>query len=107
MLQGIELDLDWGTLLSTAGGGGLAIAVCKALIAKALRDFEGVIKKINEIIVSLSAINVKLNEIDKLHSLIMAHDRAIQRLEAKFEHEYQSRLFKNSPIGISDSENRS
>ncbi len=94
MINGTELNFDWSTLLSATGGGSIAIAICRATIAKALRDLHDVTQKVNDTLINLSAINIKLAEIDKLSALITIHDRAIQRLEAKLEHEQQIRLYK-------------
>lgn len=106
-LRGKEVEIDWGSLLSTAGGSSLALVLCKALIAKTLRDVEHVTHKIHEVLVHLSAINAKINEIDKINETLVLHDRAIQRIEGKLDHEHQRRLYNSNSSGMQPSESTS
>lgn len=99
----MEMELDWGSLLSTAGGGGIALIACKALITKALRDLELVTKKVNDTLQHISAITVKISHLDKISDLVQSHDRDITVLQSRVDHEFKKRrLYQNSEKRVRD-----
>lgn len=76
-------DIDWGTVMSAIAGGGAAAALARALITRALTDLDTVTRKVEDMLVRLAAINVKLEAVDRLRTTVSEHDRQIAVLDAR------------------------
>lgn len=100
----MDIELDWGSFLSTAGGGGAVLLMFKALLTKALRDLELLRKGIDQVVNQLSVLDIKVERLEKLYDKVQAHDLQISKLEARIEHEHEARIHGlhkgNFPKGV-------
>lgn len=76
-------DIDWSTVMSALAGGGAAAALARALLARALVNLDEVTRKVDDMLIRLSAINVKLEAVDRMRQAVTEHDRQIAVLDAR------------------------
>src|SRR4051812_42270650 len=79
----MQHDIDWGTVMSALAGGGAAAALARVLLARALTNLDDVTRKVDDMLIRLSAINVKLEAADRLRQTVTEHDRQIAVLDAR------------------------
>ncbi len=76
-------DIDWGVVVSALAGGGAAGALARVMVARALTNLDDLTRKLNDVLIRLSAINVKLEAVDRLRQTVAEHDRSIAVLDAR------------------------
>lgn len=75
---------DYGQIIaSIVAGTGISSILARAFITKSLRDIEILVTKIGEIKTELAAIAVRLENLDRTHSLLHSIDRKVIALETK------------------------
>lgn len=75
------------TAIAAAFGGGITTAVARYFILKALNDLSEMIKQVQKIKEALSAIEVKLGQLEKLQETTISHDRKITEIQSRLKYE--------------------
>ena len=75
--------IDWATILSTLAGGGTVLLLAKLVLERALSDLDQMTRKLEDVLIRLSAINVKLEMLDRVRTQVTEHDRQIAVLDAR------------------------
>lgn len=75
--------VDWSAVLSTAAGGGTVLLLAKFILDRALSDLAELTRKVEDALMRLSAINVKLEAVERLRTTVTEHDRQIAVLDAR------------------------
>lgn len=82
------MDLfQWETVIGTVLGGSLTTTVARHFILKALTDLSKISEQVNGIIAKLSAIEVKLGQLERLEETATSHDRKITEIQSRLKYE--------------------
>lgn len=79
--------IRWETVLGAVLGSGVTSAIARYFILKALNDLEKISEHVHNINAKLSAIEVKLGQLEKLEETAISHDRQITEIQSRFKYE--------------------